>query len=633
MKKSGAGVIILLVLGVGLMMSCGGTTQETQPAVQMQLTPSTITLDQGAKQQFSAIVTGAVFNRDVTWSVVEPNSGSIDSNGLYTAPATSGTFHVTAVSQANEAVRATATITVRAIQVTVLPGAGDMEPGTTQQFTATVTGTAIAQTISWTVAEGGAGGSITSNGLYTAPAAMGTYHVRVDISSGQTQVVVPIRVASLGIVISPRALGLMPGERRVFTADITGSLLDFIEWSVVEGSAGGTITTDGEYYAPTQTGTYHVNGRSVDHPSVSGTATVTVTNSGFTILGETVKARSWHTATLLANGDVLLVGGQTNEISGEEEYTATAEVYDHVTGKFSAVGSMVTTIRASHTATLLPDGRVLVSGGNMGDWWAFKSAEIYDPATTQFSATGDMMMSRMFHTATLLGNGKVLIAGGVLGWMEDPWPLPDYRVAELYDPATGQFTPTGSMSQIRAMHTATLLGDGRVLIAGGTPGSIWEDGIETAELYDPSTGQFTDAGTSVYAYAYSGGTLLSDGRVLLTGGAIAGEQYTVLSNEHAHIYNPATLGFAAVGPMAEGRSRHTSTLLPNHEVLLVGGDGTDGIALYGAELFDAVTSSFQATGSMIESRRGHTATLLRDGRVLVTGGYGARLAEIYTPRP
>jgi hypothetical protein len=220
-------------------------------------------------------------------------------------------------------------------------------------------------------------------------------------------------------------------------------------------------------------------------------------------------ARSFHTATVLANGKVLIVGGY------DGTYLASADLYDPATGNFSPTGGM-TTARAGHTATLLANGKVLIAGGNVSGGWYSATAELYDPATGTFSTTGPMGTKRAAHTATLLRNDKVLIAGGY--GQVGSGPLHTLDTAELYDLATGTFTPTGSMSSAREYHTATLLLNGKVLIAGGTVDIYSQPTLASAELYDPETEAFSDVGSMGMARARHAATLLADGRVLLTGG-------------------------------------------------------------------------------------------------------------------
>jgi len=174
-------------------------------------------------------------------------------------------------------------------------------------------------------------------------------------------------------------------------------------------------------------------------------------------------ARGYATATLLLNGKVLVAGGQY--YSGAQYVTKTAELYDPASGTFSYTGQM-TIPRYAHTATLLQNGKVLITGGLDNNSNVRGRAELYDPATGAFTATGNMSLARQHHTATLLPNGKVLVAGGF--YYSDPtYETYITDTAELYDPATGAFTSTGNMAFARVAHTATLLGNGLVLIAGG----------------------------------------------------------------------------------------------------------------------------------------------------------------------
>ena len=270
-------------------------------------------------------------------------------------------------------------------------------------------------------------------------------------------------------------------------------------------------------------------------------------------------ARTGATATLLADGRVLIAGGSA-QLFGPPP--ASAELYDPGTGKFQATGDM-TIGRSGHTATLLSDGRVLIIGGNGGI-----SAEVYSPATGTFSATGSMRANREHYTATLLSDGRVLVTGGD-DMSDGSAPLAS---AELYDPTTGAFSPTGSMTTPRVFQSATMLADGRVLIAGGIPydssGQIVGNGpSRTALIFDPKTGTFSTTGSMAFMTEFYTATLLLDGRILFAGGD-AGSQ----SLASAQVYDPATGNFSQTGSMAIGREGHTATLLPEGRVLIAGGE-------------------------------------------------------------
>ena len=243
------------------------------------------------------------------------------------------------------------------------------------------------------------------------------------------------------------------------------------------------------------------------------------------------RQRAAHTATLLPNGKVLVAGG----FAGDEHSLASAEVFDLATGIFASAGDM-SAPRAGHTATLLPNGKVLIAGGYNGNYLA--SAELYDPAAGTFTSTSRMVTARNGHVAILLPNGKVLLAGGVgVGWTF----LAD---AELYDPATNTFTATGNMLAARESHTATLLANGRVLIAGGHRGRRAAITIySSAEIYDPATGRFSVTGDMTRIRHKHEAVLLADGRVLIIGGADERDGRPAYTS--AEIYNPARGTFTA----------------------------------------------------------------------------------------
>lgn len=278
-------------------------------------------------------------------------------------------------------------------------------------------------------------------------------------------------------------------------------------------------------------------------------------------------------------------------------------------------------VRSGHTATLLKSGKVLIAGGMERDGVFSATAELYDPATGNFSPTKTKMNSRRVgHTATQLPDGKILLIGGWAGSWENA------ASSELYDPATNSFTPTGSLQLGRADHTATLLADGKVLIAGGSAG---RSQVQECELYDPRTGAFTAAANLLGPRSGHTASLLADGRILMAGGQAS--RSDVLAS--AEIYDPKTNKFTATGVMKTVRYKHAAVTLANGQVLLVGGsDRRDWNGKYtSAELFDPKSGQFRAIANLHNARYKLNNAVLRlnDGKVLVAGG--SERAEIYDP--
>src|SRR3954454_6177940 len=272
--------------------------------------------------------------------------------------------------------------------------------------------------------------------------------------------------------------------------------------------------------------------------------------------GGLVTARDYATATLLNNGKVLVAGGISAKGTGSGGYLAGAELYDPATGVWAAPGRMLHS-REYHTATLLRNGQVLVTGG-YGAGGFQTGAELYDPATGKWRATGKMPVPRDWHTATLLRSGKVLIAGGD----DDGTAL---ARADLYDPRTGKWSRAGSMGGARYLHSATRLADGRVLVAGGYNGGA----LATARLYDPKTGKWSSTGGMAGRRSRHTATLLADGRVLVAGGARNTSARSPLAT--AELYDPATGRWAVARSLGAARFLHTATRLADGTVLVTGG--------------------------------------------------------------
>jgi len=306
------------------------------------------------------------------------------------------------------------------------------------------------------------------------------------------------------------------------------------------------------------------NGMVVNTAELYDPATGTVSPTGNL---SDAHGRALMASVVLMDGRVLLVGG-TNSTGN----LATAEIYDPATGIFSATGSMAQA-RQNPTAVLLADGRVLVSGGFNGGV-ALSSAEIYNPATGLFTATGSLNQARARNTITLLPNGKVLVAGGRNA---NGAVFAALASAEIFDPlannGVGAFTLTGNMNSARDVATATLLSNGTVLLAGGFTGGNTGPAVSSADIFDPATGLFTPTGSMSAARGRHSAELLPDATVLVAGGIDVFNGVTAVLT--AEIYNPTTGTFSATGSMSAARELHRSTLLNNGYALVTGGD--DGV--------------------------------------------------------
>ena len=365
-------------------------------------------------------------------------------------------------------------------------------------------------------------------------------------------------------------------------------------------------------------------------PLVVPGAKTAATISAWVPTGNLNVSRWRHTATLLANGKVLVVGGWAQDAP-----LRSAELYDPTTGTWSMTGSL-TAARVDHTATLLPNGKVLVVGGGFQDY-APDFAELYDPDTGMWSPTR-YIQGRVLHTATLLQNGKVLVAGGSLVSGADAG-------AALYDPAAGTWSAAGRPKVPgRAYHRATLLQDGRVLVTGGLFDGGQDCPLASAEFYDPTLGVWSNAPPLTSARGSHTATLLPSGMVLIAGGATVSDYCQNPVANSAELYDPDA-GSRVTGSLNANRGGHTASLMPDGRLLAAGGialASQSSDTLDSAELYDPTTSGWEYTGKLNTARTYHTATLLTNGKVLVAGGvdaygtngaHGTNSAELYETFP
>ncbi len=413
------------------------------------------------------------------------------------------------------------------------------------------------------------------------------------------------------MAVLPGSISVQPGSSQQFTVQVGyGGAAPSVSWSLASpgcsGAGCGFIDASGNYTAPSSpvADAIKITATSLANPAVVANAEVIVTQSS------------------AANCD-------SSVLWGGDRVAAIAKNIS----RFTPTGSM-TQPRGGHSATLLPNGKVLIVNGGQLDiddlLVPINSAEVFDPSQGTFTTTGAPCRTREFHTATLLANGKVLIAGGT-NFNGYPTWLPSTATSELYDPAAGTFTATGNMSVGRTNHTATLLPDGRVLIAGGSTSigsgtSTTTQILASTEIYNPGTGTFSPGGDMSSPRAGQTATMLPSGKVLIVGGQ--NNQGALATSE---LYDPQTNSFVPSGSMSGPRTGHTSTLLTNGKVLVVGGGSAGNLTpgeiaaaspwLATAELYDPNTNTFAITGSMHDARIAHTASLLSDGTVLVIGGF------------
>jgi hypothetical protein len=629
----------------------GGSTNPPPPPISVQLSSTaSLTLDVNQSIPVTATASNAPTNQGFDW-VLSCGGGNCGTITAHTASGAPATFTAPAAP-----LSIAVTITAK---LTGLTNSGTASVTVSAPPTVAMTGSIAAASLSTPyslqlAANGGAGaltwalsgGTSLPDTLALSPTGMiagtptgttGSFNFKVHVTdsgnppltSSDVQLSLTVGAPPISVSVSDAsAFVALNGSKNFVATVLYDPQNGNVDWTLslngmpctvtVCGSISPATTASGApttYTAPSSAPPANITltATTVDGtPPATASAAIIISAHGFTATGSMDTPRSNHTATLLNDGRVFVTGGGVSS----------SELFD-TKGTFTSTAT--TGITGGQTATLLKTGKVLLTGG--GD------AEIFDPLSGIFTPTnGRMISARTAYTATLLSDGKVLVIGG-----DGSGSTGTLATAELFDPATETFSSTGGMQFARSGHTATLLQDGRVLVMGGAvhvsvPPPSWRLSLGTAEIFDPKSGTFLQTGNLGTARTAHSATLLNNGNVLVTGGLVYATQsaspveYAVSSSE---LFDPAKGSFTPTVSMMTSRAGHSATLRSDGTVLVAGGNvvGSRIVqtlfrrqSLDSAELFDPTGKTITATGSMETPRSGHAATLLQDGRVLVTGG-------------
>lgn len=593
-------------------------------------TPVAFTATGNYSDGSSANLSGAVI-----WSSADAAVAVINASGIASSLATGST---TVNASASGIISNTAALVVTPpvlANISITPTSANVTLGGIQQFTAIGiftdgTFSNITTQVAW-LSDNSAVTINSATGLATTVSA-GSANISASsglITSNLAGLVVPL--AAPAGVIAVAATGnvalswsAVPGATsyNIYWGNASGITAETRQIAGVTSPYSHAGLTDGKTYY------YHVSAvNAATGEEVMSTETFSYLYPGgnpqgsFSNAGSFLKlARMGHISALLSSGKILVTAGTDVD---ETFYLANSEIYSPETNSFSDTGSLLVA-RAYATDTSLPNGKVLVIGGKTFKGYIrtyLSSAELYNPVTGMFTNTGSMTAARANHTATMLANGKVLVTGGWNG-------TADLATAELYDPATGIFTATGSMATARANHTATLLANGKVLVAGGcSTGDCLLGELGSAELYDPATGTFTATGSAVIKRHAHTATLLPSGKVFVVGGASTNGSYSARVEE-SETYDPVSGTFSSTAAIADAGNYHSAILLSNGKVIIM--PCGCGAAPTGAHLYDPATDSYIVTGQSNKYKH-QNSVLMPDGRILLTGGQTAGDATALPP--
>ena len=335
--------------------------------------------------------------------------------------------------------------------------------------------------------------------------------------------------------------------------------------------------------------------------------------------------RSMHTATLLPNGKILLVGGSLEP----DDFVADEELFDPATGSSSWTAPLHTK-RHGHTATLLPDGRVLVVGGySLPQQW-IDDAEVYDPATDTWIVLPTLFPHGVSHTATLMKDGRVLVVGGCIGSGVCT------EKVEIFNPKSNTWVNAEPLKTDRASHIAQLLADGRVLIAGGA-GETNDRRVDgDAVVYDPEKNIWTATGPMSQPRIFAQAALLPNGRVFVASGILLEDSSNKTMTNSVEVYDPTTNTWSFAANLAEARYAFVLTSLPNGQLLAIGGARTynswdESSFVHKIEVYNPLTDQWHIAGDFPQSRAYATGILLPNGNVWVAGGQFGQSGTEFPP--